>query len=220
MSQSITPLQKLQHFLPQARLSFQSLPVLPGVEFLLLDPAFDDRLISAEQAELLSEDPPYWIFCWASGQAMVAEIAQRSIAVAGKVVVDFGAGGGVVAIAAALAGASRVYACEIDPVAQAVITLNCQRNGVEVVICETLDSIPEPVDLLLAADVLYEARNIQFLDCFLTFARSVVVADSRIKNLVHPGFEHYFTVITRSFPDFKEAKANNEVRFYRCSASS
>ena len=215
MNSSITPLQKLQSILPQAQLRFQTLPALPGAEFLLLDPSLDDSVISSEQAEKLSDDPPYWIFCWASGQAMVAEIVQKSIAVAGKVVVDFGAGGGVVAIAAVLAGASRVYACEIDPIARDVIAQNCQRNSVEVIVCDSLEAIPGPIDLLLAADVLYEAENSKFLDWFLAAAPSVVVADSRIKNLMHPDYEHYFTAITTSFPDFKEAKANNEVRFYR-----
>jgi predicted nicotinamide N-methyase len=146
---------------------------------------------------------------------MVAEIVQQRIDVRGKVVVDFGAGSGVVVIAAKLAGAKTVYACEIDPVAISVIKMNCMRNDVEVVIVDSFRSVEEQVGLVLAADVLYESENVKFLDWFLSYASDVVVADSRMKNLSHKYFEHYRTVITTSFPDFKEAKANNEVRFYR-----
>jgi len=210
-----TPLLRLQTFLPGAKLRFQGLPAYPQLELLLIDADYDDSRISAEQADKIGDDPPYWVFCWASGRAMVNEIFQGSISVKGKVVADFGAGAGVVAIAAALAGAKRVYACEIDPVAISVIRINCQRNNTELIVTRDLDSIPEAVDLVLAADVLYEAENLKFLDWFLACSDDVVVADSRLKNLIHSQYEHYCTRYTTSFPDFKEAKANNEVRFYR-----
>lgn len=205
----------LESQLPGAKLSFQSLPEIPEAEFLLIDPAFDDSQISTQQADQLGDDPPYWILCWASGRALVEAIFSGRVDVSDKVVVDFGAGAGVVAIAAAMNGAKQVYACEIDPVARCVITLNCERNGIDSLkLVSHLDQIHEPVDLVVAADVLYEARNLVFLDWFLGCCHDVIVADSRLKTFSHAGYVWQDTVSTTSFPDFREAKANNEVRFF------
>jgi predicted nicotinamide N-methyase len=75
-----------------------------------------------------------------------------------KVVLDFGAGSGVVAIAAKMAGAKRVICCDIDQVSLESCRENALLNNVEL---EYLDDLykSEQVDVLLAADVLYDQCN-------------------------------------------------------------
>src|SRR6266566_4304310 len=58
--------------------------------------------------------PPYWAFAWAGGQALARYLLDHPEMVAGRAVLDFGAGSGLVAIAAAKAGALSVFAAEID----------------------------------------------------------------------------------------------------------
>ena len=59
--------------------------------------------------------PPYWAFAWAGGQALARYLLDRPETVAGRRVLDFASGGGIVALAAARAGAAAVTAVEIDP---------------------------------------------------------------------------------------------------------
>jgi predicted nicotinamide N-methyase len=74
--------------------------------------------------------PPYWAFAWPGGQALARYILDRRSEFAGKCVLDFGAGSGLVAIAAALAGAEPVIAAEIDAGARTAMELNAAANGV------------------------------------------------------------------------------------------
>jgi len=206
--------QYVHQRLPGANLRLQTLPGCGNLKLYLLDPAFDDRELAQETKEQISDDPPYWIFCWASGRAMAERILAGDIPVKGKAVVDFGAGSGVVAIAAKLAGARMAIACEIDPVANRMIALNAEVNDVRIEIIDDLDAWDEPVDLLLGADVLYERANLSFLDMFLRHAPEVVIADSRQKTLSHNRYCAVGTHWTTSFPDFAEAREFNEVTFY------
>ena len=61
--------------------------------------------------------PPFWAFAWPGGQALARHVLDHPAAVAGRRVLDFAAGGGIAAIACALAGAASVEAAEIDPMA-------------------------------------------------------------------------------------------------------
>jgi len=74
--------------------------------------------------------PPYWAFAWPGGQALARYILDHRNSFAGKSLLDFGAGSGLIAIAAALAGAEPVIAAEIDPGARVAIELNADANGV------------------------------------------------------------------------------------------
>lgn len=206
--------QLLHMQLPGASLSLQELPACKPLVLYLLQGGFDDSQLDQATIERISDDPPYWIFCWASGHALAGKILRGEIDVRKKTVVDFGAGSGVVAIAAALAGA-EVMTCEIDPVGNHLIALNAAANNVQIRQFSNLSDIPQPVDLILAADVLYEKRNLQFLDLFLRHAPDVIVADSRQKNLSHPAYRQIAACRTTSFPDFGEAKEFNDVRLYR-----
>jgi len=102
--------------------------------------------------------PPFWAFPWAGGQALARHVLDHRDIVAGKRVLDFGAGSGLAAIAAARAGAARVTAAEIDDFAAAAVALNADLNGV-VVEVETADLIGTSVrswDVVLVGDMCYE----------------------------------------------------------------
>jgi predicted nicotinamide N-methyase len=102
--------------------------------------------------------PPYWAFAWAGGQALARHVLDHPELVRGKAVLDFGAGSGLVALAAAKAGAIAVVAAEIDPVAAAAIALNAALNDVAIAV-ETADIIgraPVPWSRVLVGDMCYE----------------------------------------------------------------
>ena len=100
---------------------------------------------------------PYWAFAWAGGQALARYLLDAPVTVVGKRVLDFGAGSGLVAIAAVMAGAAKVTAADIDPVAAEAMALNRAINEVAFEI-ETSDLIGTdgPWDVLLVGDVCYD----------------------------------------------------------------
>jgi predicted nicotinamide N-methyase len=102
--------------------------------------------------------PPFWAFAWAGGQALARYLLDHPEEVAGREVLDFGAGSGLVAIAAAKAGAARVTAAEIDHFAAAAIAANAAVNGVaiEVVTTNLLDGDKRFWKLVTAGDICYE----------------------------------------------------------------
>lgn len=112
----------------------------------------------ATEAELAREgvDPPYWAFAWPGGQALARHLLDTPGLVAGKRVLDFAAGSGLTAIAAARAG-GRVEANDIDPVAAAAIDLNAALNHV-VLDVSTDDLVGSDCrwDIVLAGDICYE----------------------------------------------------------------
>lgn len=126
---------------------------------------------------------PYWAHHWGGGLALVQYILAKPGIVSGRRVLDLGAGSGVVAIAAARAGARHVLAADIDPYAIVAIKLNAAANGVaiETLAADLLDAPPPPVDLILVGDLFYEAelarRVTGFLDRCLAAGAEVLVGD-------------------------------------------
>jgi predicted nicotinamide N-methyase len=121
-------------------------------------------------------EPPFWAFAWPGGQALARAILDDPACVAGRRVLDFAAGCGIAAIAAARAGAV-VEAAEIDPLAAAAIRLNSALNGV-VVTTIPRDVVGEPCrwNLILAGDVCYEApMTAQILPWLRTLAQEAEV---------------------------------------------
>lgn len=102
--------------------------------------------------------PPFWAFAWAGGQGMARYILDHPEEVRGRRVLDFGAGSGLAAIAAARAGATQVLAADIDPFSQVATQMNAALNGVVVTKLGAveMDRAFEGVDLILACDVCYE----------------------------------------------------------------
>ncbi len=102
--------------------------------------------------------PPYWAFAWPGGQATARHLLDHPEQARGRRVLDFAAGCGIAALAAARAGASRVEACEIDPIAIAAIRMNAAINTLTVTATlGDLAGAPARWDLILAGDVCYEA---------------------------------------------------------------
>lgn len=102
--------------------------------------------------------PPYWAFAWAGGQALARFLLDNPEVVRGREVLDIGSGSGIVAIAAAKAGATRVVAAEIDRFAAAAIALNAPLNDVTVTV-ETRDLLNRAAagwGVALAGDICYE----------------------------------------------------------------
>ena len=102
--------------------------------------------------------PPFWAFAWAGGQALARFLLDHPERVAGRSVLDFGAGSGIVAIAAAKAGAASVLAAEIDHFAAAAIAANASLNDVAIAVTTTdlLDTVDARWEVVTAGDVCYE----------------------------------------------------------------
>ena len=127
----------------------------------------------------LGRAPPYWAYVWAGGAALARHVLDQPDLVRGKRVLDFGAGSGVVAIAAARAGAARVFAVERDPWGRAAVALNAALNAV-VVTLVPIDAMP-PVDVVLGGDIFYSpevaAAVLPVLDRCRELGARVLVGD-------------------------------------------
>ncbi|MFF5172217.1 class I SAM-dependent methyltransferase [Micromonospora sp. NPDC000089] len=140
------------------RLRLVPTPFVPEVRLHLAE----DAIVwwaRMEAAAGRSLPPPFWASAWPGGQALARHLLDHPELVRGRRVLDLAAGSGLVAIAAALAGAGRVVANDIDPYAVAAVTVNARANGVPVTVTEgdLLDGDPDDADVLLAGDVLYDA---------------------------------------------------------------
>jgi predicted nicotinamide N-methyase len=102
--------------------------------------------------------PPFWAFAWAGGQALARFLLDNSGLVSGRGLLDFGAGSGLVAIAAARAGAHPVLAAEIDHFAVAAIAANAALNDAEVeaTTADLVGSADPRWSVVTAGDVCYE----------------------------------------------------------------
>jgi predicted nicotinamide N-methyase len=139
------------------RLQLVATPFVPEVRLHLAEDAilWWARMEAAAGRAL---PPPYWASVWAGGQALARHLLDHPELAAGRRVLDLAAGSGLVAIAAALAGADQVVANDVDPYAVAAVTVNARANQVAVAATggDLLDG-PVHADLLLAGDVLYDA---------------------------------------------------------------
>jgi predicted nicotinamide N-methyase len=126
--------------------------------------------------------PPFWGVAWPGGQALARYLLDHPALVTGRTVLDFGSGSGLVAIAAAKAGAARVIACETDPLGRAAIGLNAAANGVPRPDCvddaRIADSSP---DVVVAGDVWYDRELAgqvgAYLDCASAAGARVLTGD-------------------------------------------
>jgi predicted nicotinamide N-methyase len=138
------------------------------------------RLLESRQGGALS---PYWAYPWAGGAALARHLLAHPEIVRGRSVLDLGAGGGLVAIAAAKAGAASVIAADIDRLAAVAARLNATANGVDVAtVQDDLTGGPPPaVDVVAVGDLFYDrhlARRVTaFLDRCLSSGIEVLVGD-------------------------------------------
>lgn len=133
-------------------------PLVPEIRLHLaseVTPLWQATEATLAQARL---PPPYWAFAWAGGQALARHLLDHPELVAGRTVLDLGAGSGLAAIAAVRAGAGAATAAEIDPFAVAAIALNAALNATRITIAaeDPLGRPPASWQVVLAGDMCYE----------------------------------------------------------------
>lgn len=164
--------------IPAEFVSAHTRPVRPGLvpEVELLVAADVVALWEAMETEhgRSSTDPPFWAAAWPGGQALARYVLDHPELVAGRTVLDLGAGSGLVAVAAVLAGATAVLASDVDPYALTAITVNADRNGVGGItpVGDVLGGEPPDVGVVLAGDVCYDREMTGRVLPFLTAARA------------------------------------------------
>ena len=167
-------------------------------------------------------EPPFWAFAWPGGQALARAVLDNPALVAGKRVLDFAAGCGIAAIAAAQAGAVMVEAAEIDPLALAAVRLNAALNGVAVA-TPPGDVVGAPCrwDVIFAGDVCYEApmtaHILPWLRGLVAAGAEVLIADPGRAYLPKAGLApiaRYSVPTTRELED----RESREVTIHRLAA--
>jgi predicted nicotinamide N-methyase len=205
----------IKKMLADAQVSVQALPQCPDLSLYLVDPITMNRAFTLDEIRSIWDNTAYWAFCWASGQILAQHILDHPELVEGKKILDFGSGSGVVAIAAMKAGAKQAIACDIDPDALISCAENAKLNGVNIELSNDLFAIKDnDIDLLIAADVLYDRANLSFLDTFFKYANEVLLADSRIKDFSHPQYHHVSRQESFTVPDLDELDEFRYVNLY------
>jgi predicted nicotinamide N-methyase len=141
----------------RANTALVSPPLVPEIRLHLATEVVPLWQLTEEELAAQGIPPPYWAFAWAGGQALSRYVLDHPEIVRGKSVLDFGSGSGLVAIAAAKAGAERVMAADIDDFAQATIKLNAAANAA-IVSTTTADLIGSDGNwrIILVGDMCYE----------------------------------------------------------------
>ncbi len=145
--------------------------LLPEMKLYLAQDDVPLYRMGEDELDALGIGTPYWAFAWAGGQALGRYLLDNPSVVRGRKVLDFGAGSGMVAIAAAfgagsgmvaiaaaLAGAFDVIAADIDPVAAEAMRLNAELNDVHLDILteDVIGSTDPNFEVVLIGDVFYD----------------------------------------------------------------
>ncbi|HSK39564.1 MAG TPA: methyltransferase [Arenibaculum sp.] len=195
----------------------QAPPHAPELVLHLADEITPIWRMTEEALEEMGLPPPFWAFAWAGGQALARYLLDHPEVVAGKQVVDFAAGSGIVAIAAMKAGAARVLAADIDGFCGAAIALNAAANDVAVDFTDTdlLDAPPPAVDVILAGDICYEKPLAERVMAWLAAAREagmqVLIGDPRRTYFPREGLiklAEYQVPTTRELEDMEVKKTS------------
>lgn len=203
----------LGELLGDAQLLAQNLPGT-DLKLWLVGAANMDRAFNPDETRRILAEPPYWSFCWASGLVLARWLSEQPEWVYGKTVLDFGAGSGVAAIAAAKAGAAEVVACDLDPLALEACRANARLNGVELSYSSDFFQEADRFDLILVADVLYDRANLPLLDQFLSRGQQALVADSRVRDFQHPLYQRLGLFEACTWPDLAEPAEFRHVSLY------
>ena len=206
--------QHLRKTLSRGRVAVSRPAGCERIALYLFDPRVLEGPLSHEEAQAVVAEPAYWSFCWASGQVLANWILDNPHWVEGKRVLDFGSGSGIVAVAAAMAGAREAIACDIDPAALDAAKANAALNGVSVGLCPDWAARPDEIDVVTAADVLYDPENRPLLGVLREAAPRVLLADSRMKVLGDDAYRKQATLEARTWPDLNEFEEFNKVRIY------
>jgi predicted nicotinamide N-methyase len=144
-------------------------PLVPEIKLYLATEVVPLWRATEEELIEIGVPPPYWAFAWAGGQALARYVLDNPLLVAGKRVLDIGAGSGLVGIAAAKAGAASVLAADIDSFSCAAIQLNADANQCAVAVSQD-DLIGTACvwDMILVGDLFYERPLAERLLAWLT----------------------------------------------------
>jgi predicted nicotinamide N-methyase len=194
------------------------MPLTPEIQLYLLSQDYPHHDLTREETQALMNEPPFWSFCWSSGQVLARWIMERKELVKGRAVLDFGTGSGIVAVAAARAGARKVLACDIDPVSLEAVKANAELNQVEIAVSKDFQSAAgEGLDVILAADVLYDVDIFPFVKRFPDLAFDVVLADSRVRDLILEPYRKIGQGQAVTCPDLHEPEEYRQVSIYGAS---
>jgi predicted nicotinamide N-methyase len=201
-----------------ANTRLQRPPHVPEIDLHLADEITPIWQLTEEALEEIGLPPPFWAFAWAGGQALARYVIDTPKAVAGKRVIDFAAGSGMVGIAAMLAGAKDVLCADIDAYCEAAVALNTAANGV---VCaftaaNLLDAPPPAwAEIILAGDICYEKPLAERVLAWLAAARAagatVLIGDPGRSYVPRSGLTHlaeYQVETTRELEDFAVKKTS------------
>ncbi len=195
-------------------------PHVPEIVLHLADEAHDLWRRTEEELAEIGLPPPFWAFAWAGGQGLARHVLDHPELVSGKKVLDFATGSGLVAIAAAKAGAARVLAGDIDPFCAAAVALNADMNG-SAIEFESQDLIGKTGDwdTLLAGDVFYDRpfadRLVPWFEALSRRGTDIIVGDPGRSYLPKQRLEEiaaYQVPVTRVLED-AEVKKTTVWRF-------
>ncbi|MDE0990845.1 MAG: 50S ribosomal protein L11 methyltransferase [Pseudomonadales bacterium] len=207
--------KNLNQTITTGSLAVTPLPLSPEISLYLISADYPKGRLPDEEMHAIIDKPAYWAFCWASGQVLAAHLVAHPEICRNKTVLDLGAGSGVVAIAAAISGATSVIACDLDKHALEACIVNGKANQVELDTLEDLELCVDKVDLLIAADVLYDRENIPWLERLGSYADEVLIADSRIRDeSIFESFEKIGNISATTIPDLDEMKEFGDVTIY------
>ena len=195
-------------------------PLTPEIRLRLADEAVPIWRKTEEELGAMGLAPPFWAFAWAGGQALARYALDNPALLAGRRALDFGSGSGLVAIAAAKAGAAGVEASDIDAFAIAAIEANAAWNGVSVAPrLESLIGADEGWEVVLAGDIVYERDLAEAAMAWLASlagrGATVLIGDPRRSYLPHERLDcviEYAVPVTRELED-SEIKRTGVFRF-------
>ena len=195
-----------------ANTRLQAPPHAPELVLHLADEITPIWRMTEEALQEIGLPPPFWAFAWAGGQALARYVLDNREVVAGKRVIDFASGSGLVGIAAMLAGAKDVLAADIDLYCEAALSLNAAANGVSVAYSpDDLLAAPPPgwAQVILAGDICYEKPMTEKVMAWLGVARAagaqVLVGDPGRSYFPKSGLTQlaeYQVETTRELEDF------------------
>ena len=212
-------LTALQRTLPDAELEITPLPTVEQIQLALINSDFQTGPLPADVMYRVIAHPAYWAFCWGSGLALARWLLSSTAFVANKRIADVGSGCGVGAIAAKLAGASEVVACDNDPDALMVARANADLNQVQLSYAGDVAELSGTFDLILMADVLCDKSNYPLLESVKSLANDIVVADSRIQSIDDPSFSAFYQTEALTYPNLGEFDEFKDVRFFHAGSS-